>query len=527
MTAPPSSSWLWRAFVFAVLAFVWWRVSENTADNDLWGHVLYGQRMLHLGALEKIETLSWTAAGLPWINHEVLAELALGLTHRLAGGAGLWALMMIMAGVTLGWAWYAGADRGRRLTALALLALSANFIALGYAVRPQLFTYLFFVALLVGLRGVFAGRLAWGFALPALLLVWVNTHGGFFAGWVIVLLAVGAELIAPLFPALQRRLRCEPAAMDRLVLVNVAVGCTLALIANPWGWKLVAWTFETLQLPRPAITEWQPMPFTVATLPFFFVLLLGLAAWIFSRQPRRVWEMGTWALLAVMTLQHQRHSPLFGIASLVFLPVHLQDLLVRLGPRTASLRRTLHQPPVAIGAALGLLAAGGWCLRQSTAAPRAWPFRMEVPRALFPVNAIEFIRAKHFTGHTITFFDWGQQVLWELPDNPVSFDGRLDTVYPAAVMEAHWRLYAGKDPGEGLDQANARVALLPTGSGGVDFLISRLWTVEYVDPLATVLIRRPYFIPTLPAPARGGEAAVTGSVPFPDAPPVLATRIER
>src|SRR5690242_4869908 len=92
--ADRAAGWLRAGLGFAVTAFVWWRMSENTADNDLWGHVLYGQRMLHLGGLETTETLSWTAAGQPWINHEVLAEIALGLTHRLAGGTGLWVLMM-------------------------------------------------------------------------------------------------------------------------------------------------------------------------------------------------------------------------------------------------------------------------------------------------------------------------------------------------------------------------------------------------------------------------------------------------
>src|SRR4051812_34110469 len=185
-----SAAWLRRAFFFAVLAFVWWRFSENTADNDLWGHVLYGQRMLHLHGLEKIETLSWTAAGQPWINHEVFAEMAMGLVHRVAGSAGLWSMMIVLAAVTLGLAWHAGAGRDptRRLVAMGLLALSTNFIAIGYSVRPQLFTSLFFVLLLLVLRRLFEGRVRpWAFVPPLLLVLWANTHGGYLAGWLIVM----------------------------------------------------------------------------------------------------------------------------------------------------------------------------------------------------------------------------------------------------------------------------------------------------------------------------------------------------
>jgi hypothetical protein len=519
--APRVSPWLVRSFGFAVTAFVWWRMSENTADNDLWGHVLYGQRMLQLGGLETTETLSWTAAGLPWINHEVLAEIALGLTHRLAGGTGLWALMMALAGVTLGWAWHAGAgrDRGRRITALALLALSTNCIALGYAVRPQLFTYLCFVALLVALRNFFAGRMAWGVAIPVLLLAWTNTHGGFLAGWVIVLVAVGAELVAPRLPALQHKLHCEPVQVGAPALGALAATATLALLGNPWGWKLVVWTFETLRLPRPHLFEWQPMPFTAGSLPFFFVILLGMLAWGVSRQPRRLWELVTWSLLAARAIRAQRHAPLFGLASLVFLPAHLQDLLARLSPHATSLRDLIRRPAVALAATLALFVAGGKCLHASTAG-RAYPCRMEVPRTFFPVGAIEYMKTHRLAGNTVTFFDWGQQVLWELPDNPVSFDGRLDTVYPPAIMDAHWALYAGRDPGPGLDLAKAEVALLPTGGDGYPWLKRHGWKVAYCDALATVLTRTP----VVERPGFGSAEDVTGSVPFPDAIPVLATR---
>jgi len=32
------------SLVLATLSFAWLRFSDNTVDNDLWGHVLYGQR---------------------------------------------------------------------------------------------------------------------------------------------------------------------------------------------------------------------------------------------------------------------------------------------------------------------------------------------------------------------------------------------------------------------------------------------------------------------------------------------------
>jgi hypothetical protein len=528
-TPPSPIIWLRWAFCFAVVAFVGWRVSENTADNDLWGHVLYGQRMLHAGELEKTETLSWTAFGQPWINHEVLAEIALGLTHRIGGGVGLWVLMMALAVASIGIAWMAGAgrDRTQRAVALALLALCGNFIALGYAARPQLFTYLCFVLLLLTLRRLFTcGLMPWALVLPLLLALWVNTHGGFLAGWLVVVLSIAADIAVRLVPALRRIFRCEPSAIKPLALINVALICTLALAANPWGWKLVAWTFETLRLPRPHITEWHPMPLAWSSLPFFAMVTLGIVALACSRQPRRAWETAIWCLFAAITIQHQRHSPLFGLATLVLLPVHVRDVLARFSPHLASLHAAGRRPLVAWSGAAALAVAGGACLWASTSpAVRPLAGRMAVPRDLFPVAAISFMQAHRVTGNTITFFDWGQHVLWELPDNPVSFDGRLDTVYPPEIMDAHWRLYAGQDPGPALRLARADCALLPSNSGGVRYLYEHGWSVVYHDPLATVLVRPRALIYDFSTTHDGGAGAIAGIVPFPDAPPALATRI--
>jgi hypothetical protein len=525
--APASApvAWLRRASCFAVLAFVWWRISENTADNDLWGHVLYGQRMLHFGGLETTETLSWTAYGASWINHEVLAELALGLVHSLAGGTGLWLLMVVLATLTIGLAWRdgTGADRGCHAIALALLALCTNAIALGYAARPQLFTYCFFVILLVALRGIFTGRQAWAWVLPPLFVIWVNTHGGFLAGWLFAMIALVGETVAGLFPALLQRFRCEPLSINPARPAVLILFCTLALVVTPWGWHLAIWTVGTVMLPRPDIYEWQQMPLTASSLPFFAAIAFGALAWIFSRRTRRSWEMLAWALLAAMSVQHQRHAPLFGLASLVFLPVHLQDALARLAAHTTSLRTALRHPVAAGGTALALFAAGAACLYASVTPPRRFPFRMEVPRNLFPVAALEYLRTHQLTGNTVTFFDWGQQVLWELPDNPVSFDGRLDTVYSVRVMGAHWQLYAGEDPGPALELSRAQVALLPTGGGGVRWLRTHGWKIVYEDALATVLI--PSTAPVVPV--WDNAEATIGSVPFPDAPAVLATRAAR
>src|SRR3954454_10539346 len=80
--------WLDRGIVAAVVLACGVALSLNVADPDLWGHVQYGRDTLAHG-LARTTTYSYIAEGYPWINHEIIAELALAIIADCLGGAGL------------------------------------------------------------------------------------------------------------------------------------------------------------------------------------------------------------------------------------------------------------------------------------------------------------------------------------------------------------------------------------------------------------------------------------------------------
>ena len=512
------------AFIFAVAAFAWWRFSDNTADNDLWGHVLYGQRMLALGQVEKTDPFSWTAAGAPWINHEVLAEVAMGWVHRLAGGTGLWLLALAAAALTLGLALREARrdtrEPGLGLTQAALLAASTNGIALGFSVRPQLFTMLALVVLLSQMRALHDGRRWPLLTLPLLVLVWINTHGGVLAGLLLLGLATAVTLVQQWVPGpVTRRFFAAP-PRDLLPRFAVALAlCGLASLATPWGAASLRWLVTSVGYTRPEITEWQATPFDFAHAAFWAVAAGSIVAWLSSRRERRAWEATALAMLLAIAWRHQRHIPLFCLANLVLTPPHLLDLLQRIGARATSLRSAMRFTGVRLTATVVLLGAGAAALAASVVSPRQHPWTIEVERGLFPCAALRFLQDHPVEGNLLVFFDWGQQAMWVLPHNPVSFDGRFDTVYPRALIEAHWRFYRGEPVDSAvLDPAHAEIALLPTGSGGVAMLRSAGWTLVYADPLASVLVQTlpPHrSLADLSLPVQAGAAAVRGRDLFP------------
>lgn len=512
------------AFYFAVSAFVWLRVSDNTADNDLWGHVLYGQRMISLGHVEKVDPFSWTVPGISWINHEVLAEVVLGWAHRLAGGTGLWLLAMFAAIVTIALALRIGRDgkkeTGLSLVQAALLAASANGIALGFSARPQLFTMLALVLMLSQMRAVDRGY-RWPFVtLPLLVLIWINTHGGVLLGIILWFLAAAVTFSQQMLPHLSFGgffVQPERYAWRRFNLALLL--CGAASLITPWGPRSIVWLFESIRYTRPEITEWRATPLDFPHAAFWLVALISVGAWIFSRRERRAWEAATLALLLVMAWRHQRHIPLFCLANLTLTPAHLLDLLSQIRSRVQGLVAAIQLSVVRITASLILLGAGGLAFAASVGSPKQNPWTIEVERAQFPCAALHFLESHPVEGNLLVFFDWGQQAMWSLPRNRVSFDGRLDTIYPRAVIDAHWKFYRGETPDPAiLDLNRADVALLPSTSAGVGLLTARGWTLVYTDPLASVLVREistQRSIVGLKLPIRAGLEAVQGREPFP------------
>jgi hypothetical protein len=501
------------AFCALVACLAIYQFSENTADPDLWGHIVFGQRILQTHAIPKTEIYSWTARGQPWINHEWMAELALGGAHALLGGSGVlllklavglltFALCLRLGGANLAWP--------ARYVAWAFAALAVVEISFGFAARPQIFTALALAVELLLLRRIHEGRRLWALALPLLFLVWINTHGGALAGFGLLVLATAATTTQVL---------CRKLPPGPLWALWPATGGALAaLFCNPWHGELLRWLVGSVLWMRPQIQEWNATPLGWDHSTLFILIALSAAAWIFTRRPRAWWELAACAAFALLGLRSVRNAPLCALVLLALVPPHLADLLARLRPRFSF--QNFSAPAMQnVAATLCLLSACGIGVSIFTL-HKQHPLTMEVPRSEYPVGAVQFMQTKHLQGRLLVFFDWGEMAIFELPGCPPSIDGRLDTCYSRELIAAHWKLYNGEpfDP-KVLNPEEAGLALLPVNAAGVAELKKRPgWTTVYFDELAVLLVRDVSRFPALqhfalPIP---GQARPELRDPFPD-----------
>lgn len=527
--------WLGRMFRVWVLALALYQFGENTADPDLWAHTLFGEQNLLTGKIQKTEVYSWTAQGLPFINHEVLAETIIGGSHLLAGGTGILLLKIIVGFLTFGLALGLGGASlkwPQKAVAWAVGAIAVVEISYGFPPRPQIFTALALALEFWLLRKIHQEKFWWALALPILFVFWINAHGGAVAGLGLMFVTAGASTAQFFWNQLSRSrplpLKTPPvSAKTLLVLWGVSAACAVALLANPWGYALVRWIVVAVLWPRPEIEEWNPPGVGWNHAAFFFLILLAFFAFSLSRRPRAFWEMAVCVVLALQAVRTVRHTPLFAIAALAFVPPHLADALERCRGHVARLEELFSRPNARaflgfVFAVLSILILAAFPFRKEH------PLTMEAPRGQYPIAAVDFMRRHGLRGNVLTFFDWGEMCLWELPDCAVSMDGRMDACYPHDLITEHWAFYNNQPVNPRiLDVTQADLALLPANLAGAGALAKLPgWQAVYFDGLAVVLARNVQRFPDLPPghlPVEGDAGATIGRAAFPDAlPPRLA-----
>ncbi len=489
-----SSPAAWNLSVASLtIACALYLVSLTIADPDLWGHVLFGLDMLRTGTLPATDPYSYLSFGHPWINHELLSELAFGAAYRLGGTAALMLLKvsvaLAIAGILYRHFLKAGLEP-LRAGVLLMLVLAALTPSMG-TIRPHLFTNLFFLLTLLVLDRVDrVGGATRLWLLPLLFALWINFHGGVLAGLGLLGLWAGARLVFTLR---------KGAALDhevlRFVLIGVVAASILALLANPYGWRLPAFLLRTATVPRPDIAEWQPLHvLSGGGLAYLALIAVSAVTLARTRRSRLVPSVLIFACLAILPLTARRHLSLFALTFAVFLAEYLADVWGGAGAAAAT-----ASSPVPVAAARshrGLVVAVVWLVAVFMglgAMPRfgCIPIRPRLATAL-PVRAVGWLKDSRAGGQLAIHFNYGEYAIWHLADRfKVSMDGRRETVYPDSIYQQALRFQSGRDDWDAvLDEYPSDVALVPRDGPTYNLLeLKPGWKVAYRDTMVAVFAR--------------------------------------
>jgi hypothetical protein len=447
------------------------------ADPDLWGHLRFGQDVIESGTIHIPERYSFASDRL-WINHEWLAETVMFLAYRAAGTVGLIALkcmvlLGMMGGVlvalrTLG-------VSGRRLEMLLAIVLIGTVPQANH-LRPQLFSLVLFAWLLATL--LTADRRPWwrAAAVAVIMMLWANMHGGWIVGAGTLLLWAGVATVTR-----------APRPYLLSAYVCAALGALVTAI-NPYGVRLWWFLRETVGFGRAEIADWQPV---YRIEPSYQLLWLGTALLCaLALRRRRTRAVDDYPLLALTvalgaaTFMVNRLQGFFVLSAVVY--AANSTLFETSRSRTAEPHRT--QPSrravavAAIVAALLIVGASGVALSNTNC------IGMDVSR--YPEQELVSVVKTHgLKGRMLTWFDWGEYALWHFaPDIRVSMDGRRETVYSDAAVQAHLRFYAQPEArAELLARLHPDLIWLPTGLPVTSKLQEDGWRPIFTGARSTLL----------------------------------------
>lgn len=407
--------------------------STEVADTDFWWHLKTGELVLETGQLPAPDPFAYTTdlgeESYPGeekvryfnLTHEWLSQAF----WRLLYGAGGFPLLVLWKALLLttacGLAGYLAWRSTRHVSVGCLAALAGSPVLWMFASdRPALLTFALvpiFVTILELWRDGGSNRRLW--ALPPLAVIWANSHGGFFMGWVVLgcyaVEALGSERRKPLWIAAAVSVAVSGLNPSGFGIVGILAGYRQSFLTQ----TLIEWS-------RPPL--WGP--------PYVFQILLYATAAVLLLRLRklRIAHGLLFVAFGAASLLAFRNLPLIAFTAPWLLAVYgwplLESRIPPMGRKSA--------PAVAAGLVIVLL---GFLGSQGSL------FQLRAAEWKFPAEAAQFIQDTKPSGRMFNTYEYGGYLIWELgPEIQTFIDGR-------ALNERVYRdyrslLYGAEDPAQ-------------------------------------------------------------------------------
>jgi hypothetical protein len=525
----PSSADLLFVAMVASLAFTPLAI-RLLGDAGAGWHIRTGQQILATHAIPRVDSFSSGMAGKPWFAWEWLFDVIAGGIERYGGLNAIVVFTALIIAGTFAWAFRLMLRRGTHvLIALAIVLLAASASMIHFLARPHVLSWFFTLAwfYVLDASDVNAGnnlssntssvhssdgtKAVW--LLPALMLVWVNVHGGFLVAFVLCgIYGFGAWVR---WRSLKTEKNADPVLRTaagkrtkRLALVTLLSGA--ATFCNPYGYRLHQHIYEYLsnRFLMDRVDEFQSPNFhLVAQKCFAALLLITLAAFAASVRKASLSQVLIVLFAAYTGLYGARNIPVSSLLLILVVGPLLTETIADLAERREVaqwLRRLCvsfqnfhsrmvrvdselrgHLWPVAVAVLAAVIAGHGGKLESTQ-----WmDARFDATR--FPAAAVDYLQDSGLHDPVLSTDSWGGYLIFRLyPRTRVVVDDRHD-FYGEPFFKSYLRMMRVEPEWDDFLHAyDVRCVLLPKGSPLVNLLrLTTAWKVVYSDNVAVLLLR--------------------------------------
>jgi hypothetical protein len=428
--------------------------------NDFWWHVATGRLIVAQGAIPTIDSFSYTRLGEPFYNQGWLAQLLMYGLYQLGGIALISIVQALVIALAYGLLLRLCLHRtGQVQLSVGLLLLTTLPLSFdNWLVRPQSYAFPLFVGFLTILTEYRLGGKNRLWLLPLLMALWVNLHGSFVLGGVLIAITLAAEWLKRRIAAWRETAswasqpigapedvlsRPEPRRLPPLLpLLLWGAATALVVLLNPRGLAVLGYVRNLLGTSAVTrlVTEWAPPTIRdPGGIIFFLFLLLCIGVLTCARRRPDLTDMLLFVAFLWNALGASRNIVWFGLVAMPLVVVQAATLLAP--SKQASGARG---SPILNAVLIGMLG-----LMLVIALPWIKP-HLDLPPSVgallsadTPENAVNYLRAQpDRPRHLFHSEAYGSYLIWAAPEQPVFIDTRIE-LYPFE----QWRDYINLSQG--------------------------------------------------------------------------------
>ena len=474
------------------ILFLWFAVrqtangAEMLADTDPFWHIAAGDLIRQLHAIPLHDTWSFTAGDYRWLNISWLWDSIFSAIREHLGWHGVMAVNAIIIALTLT-AIYINCIWHRAHFIASIITLFGATTLLPSNLRPLQITYLMVAVWIMLLGSIARGKIksAWLALLPVSMLLWVNMHGGFVLGPILL----GAFFLQACYD------KNKPLAWH---IFNDGIATLIAVMCNPYGIDII----EAVRRPMTTaanefINEWQPITTSPQGLltSLYMIAFCILVPW----RTLPVLRAERWLAYALffIGLTSRRHLPMFAILSAPALACAINYWLDRFIPERfrTQLRYPLadhyNYPRSAIMSSILAVAVALWL-----PTPMAAKAYGHDPMPLANLDPeINFIKTHYPNARLLTHFDLAGMLAYQTRGTiPVFVDPRTETAIPPEVFKDYICFQKACEGWESMmDRYHMDGVMIPAveaASGLQDRFNSRKgWKLAFKGPLGIIYMR--------------------------------------